>query len=331
MSILRFREMRRRLPCAWLLSLLGVLLFPSCRYTPPDLTDESMEQHERDSLAYLYTRHYTWNTNLELREDSISIAYLPVKEQYSFLHKGDKVVVAEFAVHPEDNVDTVWVKLAHSQEEQGWISEHELLRAFVPTDAISQTLYFFTHTRFPVYILLFGFVVAAALFLAVRAKRVPVSFFAYESLYPLSLCLLTAIVAACYKTMRHFYPDVWLHYYFNPTLSPFHVPFTLSLFLAGVWLILVVLLAVLDDLFRRLHPVEAMARLLALASGCILCYFFFLLTIPIYIGYLVLALFVWFFFKRLYGVLFLTRYRCGRCGHPLRAKGVCPRCGAMNE
>lgn len=327
----KYRSMRLSLVYALLLLLTGGPLFTACHYTRPDLEDEAMDPHTHDSLVYLYARHYTWNTNLELREDSISIAYLPVKERYCTLYKGDKVVVAEFAVHPEDSRDTVWVKLAHSQEEQGWISERELLRAFVPTDAISQTIYFFTHTRVPYYILFFGFVAAAACFMVVRRRRLPLGFFTDDSLYPLCLCLLVSLVATCYKTMQHFRPDLWLHFYFNPTLSPFHVPFVVSLFLANLWLFIVVLLATLDDLFRRLPPVEALSRLPALASGCILCYFFFLLTIPIYIGYAALALFVWVFLKRLYAALFLARYRCGRCGYRLRAKGVCPRCGAVNE
>lgn len=41
------------------------------------------------------------------------------------LYRGDRVVVAEFAIHPADSVDSVWVKLAHSQEVQGWLRESE--------------------------------------------------------------------------------------------------------------------------------------------------------------------------------------------------------------
>ena len=70
----------------------------------------------RDSLRYLYERHYTWDTNLELLDDSVTIACLPVKDCYNTLYRGDRVVVAEFAIHPADSVDSVWVKLAHSQE-----------------------------------------------------------------------------------------------------------------------------------------------------------------------------------------------------------------------
>lgn len=60
---------------------------------------------------------------------------------------------------------------------------------------------------------------------------------------------------------------------FNPTLSPFKVPLVLSAFLMGIWLFIVVLLAVLDDLFRQLSPAAAVFYLLGLASCCIFCYF----------------------------------------------------------
>ena len=152
-----------------------------------------------------------------------------------------------------------------------------------------------------------------------------------DSLYPLLLCLLMAFSATIYESMQVFVPDTWEHFYFNPTLSPFKVPFVLSVFLLSIWLFVVVLLAVLDDLFRQLTPAAAVFYLLGLASCCIFCYFFFILATSIYVGYLFLAAFVWVFLKRLHVSLAASRYRCGRCGQKLREKGVCPHCGAINE
>ena len=99
---------------------------------PQSFLPEEMPQKTKDSLNYLYERHYTWNTNLELTADSILLECLP---HQGYVHKslsGDRVVVAEFAVHPADSVDSVWVKLAHTQDEQGWIREVELKRSFCP-------------------------------------------------------------------------------------------------------------------------------------------------------------------------------------------------------
>ena len=76
------------------------------------------------------------------------------------------MVVAEFAIHPTDSVDSVWVKLAHSQEVQGWLREKDMIRAFVPTDSISQAIYLFSDTHASYFIVIFALFVAAWLYRA---------------------------------------------------------------------------------------------------------------------------------------------------------------------
>lgn len=83
------------------LSVVMVLL-ASCRYSLPDLPAEGMSRKTKDSLTYLSKYHYTWNTNLEVLDDSVRLEYLPLKDAYVNLYKGDRVVVAEFSVHPQD-------------------------------------------------------------------------------------------------------------------------------------------------------------------------------------------------------------------------------------
>lgn len=336
----RCREAGRdKHPLRSLRSLLFFMLYfscfialVSCHYPHPNLEDENLSKETRDSLTYLFERHYTWNANLEVLADSVNLACLPVKDCYNMLHRGDRVVVAEFAIHPADSVDSVWVKLAHSQEVQGWLRESEMLHAFIPTDSISQAIYLFSDTHASYFIIIFALFVAVWLFRAFRRKQLRMVYFNdIDSLYPLLLCLLMAFCATIYESIQVFAPETWRHFYFNPTLSPFKVPFVLSAFLMGIWLFVVVLLAVLDDLFRQLSPAAAVFYLLGLASCCIFCYFFFILATSIYVGYLFLAAFVWVFLKRLHVSLAASRYRCGRCGQKLREKGVCPHCGAINE
>ena len=96
-----------------------------------------MDQRARDSVAYLFDHHYTWNTNLVLQVDSVHLMALPLKESFSTLYEGDRVVVADLDVHPNDTVDSVWVKLAHSQEVQGWLRESEMKGAFVPAENLT--------------------------------------------------------------------------------------------------------------------------------------------------------------------------------------------------
>ena len=317
-----------------LLCVLWVFLFAlsSCHYTQPDWTNELLTKDARDSLKYLYERHYTWNANLLVRADSVRLETWPIKGRYDWLSKGDRVVVAEFAIQSADSVDSVWVKLAYSEQVQGWIHECDLIRDFVPDDSISEAIYLFSDTHLSYFIIIFALCVIVWLVRAYYRKQLQVVFFNdIDSLYPLLLCLLVAVSATVYESMQVFVPETWQHYYYNPTLSPFKVPFILALFLISLWLIVVVLLAVIDVLFRQLSIASAFSYLLGLASACIVCYFFFIWTTRIYVGYVFLAVFIIWFVYRVRCSLVQPRYRCGRCGGLLRQKGVCPYCGALNE
>lgn len=208
-----------------------IISLVSCRYSRPNLDDEGISDKTRDSLTYLYDRHYTLNTNMEVVQDSVVLACLPVKDCYNTLYRGDRVVVAEFAIHSADSVDSVWVKLAHSQEIQGWIGEREMMQAFVPTDSISQFIYLFSDTHASYFVIIFALFVGAWVFRLFRRKQLKIVYFNdIDSVYPLLLCLLMAFSATVYETMQVFVPETWEHFYFNPTLSPFKVPFILSVF-----------------------------------------------------------------------------------------------------
>lgn len=280
-------------------------------------------------------RPYPLETNLELVEDSMLLECLPVKDCYSMLYRGDRVVVAEVAVHPADSVDSVWVKLAHSQEVQGWVREEEMLHAFVPSDSISQAIFLFSRTHLGYFIAIWALCVALRLLhrhTRTRPRTMKAAATAEpEFFYPWLLCLLTACCATLYESMQLFTPELWQRYYFAPTLSPLDVPLLLALFLSGLWLMLVVGLATVEVAFSCFSPAEALYHLMGVASGCIVCYFFFMLATSVYVGYFFLFLFFWLFFYRLQRSLPVARYHCGRCGAPLRAKGKCPHCGALNR
>ena len=211
------------------------------------------------------------------------------------------------------------------------IREKELKKSFVSTDSISQAIHLFSDTHASYFIIIFALFVGVYLFRAFRRKQLQMVYFNdIDSVYPLFLCLLMAFSATIYESMQVFVPETWEHFYFNPTLSPFKVPFILSVFLLSIWLFLIVALAVLDDLFRQLTPAAAIFYLLGLMSCCIFCYFFFILMTHIYIGYLFLAFFMLVFAKKVHRNIGY-KYRCGRCGEKLKQKGVCPHCGAINE
>ena len=63
-------KFRTALCCSVVGLLLTLLFLSSCHYTRPDLTSEELSEKTKDSLNYLYDRHYTWNTNLEVTTDN---------------------------------------------------------------------------------------------------------------------------------------------------------------------------------------------------------------------------------------------------------------------
>jgi hypothetical protein len=313
--------------------LLGfMLVIIGCQYPAPNLKVKGMSQFSKDSLSYLYKYHYTWNTNFEVSADSFRLACLPIKGDSVTLHKGDRVVVADFAVHSTDSIDTLWVKVAHSEETQGWMRSRDVVSNFVPTDSVSQFIHFFSNTHVVYFVVILSLFIGAYLIRLILRKKINLIFFQdIDSLYPIFLCFLMAFSATLYETMQLFTPNTWQHFYFNPSLSPFHVPAILSIFLLGLLLFLIITVAVLDDIFRLLSPLSAFFYLLGLLASCVFCYFFFIIATKFYIGYLFLLIFFLVFCRRaIYGNR-TYHYRCGRCGQKLKTKGVCPHCGAINE
>lgn len=301
---------------------LGVLLLllttlVSCRYS----------ETEGEQSGFLVDK----NMNLELYTDSVLLELLPIKDTYVRLDKGMYVVVAELAIHPEDPIDSLWVKVAHSQDVQGWLRQSELAAAFIPTDSISAFIYLFSRKHTWYFIIFISHFIGFYLLRSYRKKQIHLFYIRdIDSMYPLIFCFLIAVGAVLYGSIQLFVPELWQHYFFNPTLSPFKTPPILSAFLAVLWLSVLILLAVLDDVFSQLSPSDAVFYLLGLFTASIFCYFFFILTTPFYVGYLFLLLF---------GILLLQKfrkantylYRCGSCSRKLKAKGICPHCGVLNK
>ncbi len=316
----------------WLLASLSfiVLFLWGCHYKNNVTIGSDSTQQEKDSLTFLSQRYYSINSNFELYADSMQIERLPIKDSFVSLRKGDRIVVAEFNIHPTDTIDSIWVKVAHNQEIQGWIREKELVESFVPTDSISEAIYIFSHTHVSYFLITFAICITLLIARAFYKKQLKVVYFNdIDSVYPILLCVLISFCAVLYESIQLFAPQTWQYFYFNPTLSPFKTPLILSLFLAGLWTSIIVLIAVIDESFKQLRPIPAIFYLLGVLSTCIFCYFFFMYTTNIYIGYLFFFVVAFLFFKRIYTSI-QYKYYCGYCGKKIQSKGVCPHCGKMN-
>ena len=156
--------------CVALCCSVVMVLLASCRYSLPDLPAEltknmeawrqASEKDERILNMNPYVKKYIKQEILKTSALGFDAA---LKDAYVNLYKGDRVVVAEFSVHPQDSVDSIWVKVAHSQEVQGWVRNKELVRSFVPTDSISQFIHLFSDTHASYFVFIFALFVGVYL------------------------------------------------------------------------------------------------------------------------------------------------------------------------
>lgn len=319
--------------------LFALLLLTSC-YNRGQLSPDAwnLTEQQLDSISFYTTHHYTQNYNFLVRADSMPIiAQLPAEAisdmpvDTLMVYKNEHLVVADITTVPADTIDSVWVKVARDQFTFGWIHERDMLNAVSPDDSISEFIDFFSDAHMLIFLGLLVVAVAAYVYKILIPRRVKlVHFNDIASFYPTLLCLLVAASAVLYSSIQMYEPEKWRHFYYHPTLNPYAVPYSLGLFLGSVWAILIVFIAVLDDVFRQLSFGEAMHYLLGLGATCAVVYMVFSISILYYVGYLLFVAYVvfalWRYFRRPH-----PRFQCGRCGALLYEKGPCFHCGAMNE
>ena len=302
--------------------MLGVLLLSSCYYQGEDAT------------------LYAVGDNFELSVDSLMLQSsqplhnLPIDttcEQLSVYFR-DPLVVAETLVIPEDSVDSVWVKLARDQFTMGWVHQRDFFESVVPDDPISQFIHLFSMRHLGYFAILFA-ISLLALFYQVFSRKQPHVFFLRDILspYPTALLITLAVSALLYAGIQHYVPETWVLYYYHPTLNPFGLPIILSLFLCSVWMLLVLALTTIGEVYRQLPIGESVLYLLSLLGCCILCYLLFTLAaLSPGASYILFALFALVLIIRHYRNS-RAKYLCGSCGERLQRLGRCPHCGAENR
>lgn len=317
--------------------LIAACLFLSCSYRHPDYTDTwDMTPSRRDSIEFVKTHHYTINFNFEVTGDSLVLLRQSPRDRdviydSCVVYKGDKLVVADINKVSGDAIDSIWIKVARDQETMGWTRESVLLKKVIPNDPISFFIHVFSNQHLVYFLCLLAVAISFYLYRAVRRNKLHIVHFNdINTFYPTLLCMLVAGAATLYASVQHFVPDTWVEFYFHPTLNPFGLPFVLSCFLLFVWLIIIVFLAVVDDVKRQLGWGGTFPYLLGLAGVCMVLYLFFTFFTLIYIGYVFLFLY-WCMALVWYNRHFGYRYLCGKCGQKLRKKGTCPHCGAYNN
>ena len=323
--------------------LVGVLfafLMSTCYNQPVDVQPVVMEYTEQqiDSLSFAHTHHYSHNYNFLVQADSLMLLLQMPEEAVSnfptdsfSIPKGDRLVVADIRILPNDSIDSVWVQLAHEEGMFGWVHEGEMLQQVVPDDPISQFISFFSNKHLLIFLVVFIVIIFVyGIRKLFKSHAYIVHFHDIDTFYPTLLALVVAASATFYSTIQMFAPETWEEFYFHPSLNPFSQPLLIALFLASVWAILITSMAAVDDTFRHLSFQDAVPYLLGLAGICAVNYIIFTITTMYYVGYLLLLVYVslalWRYFHRT-----RSKYICGNCGMLLKKKGRCPRCGAINE
>ena len=320
---------------------LAMLLFGSCyeHHTPVRRLPKNFKFTERvrDSLSFFQTHHYTNNYNFVVKADSlVLLKQLPEEEVAGMqtdsfcAYKNDHLVVSDIRMVPADSIDSVWVQLANDTSAFGWTHEKDMLPKVMPDDPISQFISAFSNSHVIIFlILVVVFGAAYMLWKIFKRKTYIVHFHDIQSFYPTLLCLIVSTSATFYATIQMFAPQLWVHFYFHPTLNPFGLPPVLGIFILTVWAILIVAIAAVDDVRHMLPFSDAILYLAGLAAVCAVDYIVFSVTTLYYIGYpLLVAYYVFALYRHLHS---RKRFICGNCGHRLKRKGRCPYCGAWNE
>jgi len=314
--------------------LLAALLLTGC-YNHGQQTPDAwnLTQQQIDSISFSTTHHYSQNYNFLVHTHSIPLAdnIPPLAFDTMYIVKGERVVVADIRIVPTDSIDSVWVKVARDQITQGWIRESQLLKGVSPDDPISQFIDIFSDSHLLIFLALcVGVGSFYAMRRLLRQKAYIIHFNDIDSVYPTILAVLVSLSATFYASIQMFGAESWRHYYFHPSLNPFALPWHLGCFVGSVWLIVIVAVAVVDDVRRLLSPTDMLLYLSGLGAVCSVCYVVFSILTLYYIGYLLLIAYIVFAFQR-YFYHARCPYHCGSCGSPLRDFGRCPHCGSINH
>ncbi len=293
----------------------------------------SLTRLQQDSIAFFEKHHYAQNYNFVVLSDSIAV-YVHQPDELPFdtltIRKDETIVVASFMHMPHDSIDSVWIKVAHDHRRQGWLRESVLLANTCPDNPLS----WFISLWQPI-ILPWGIVISVVVLLLclIARRRYPHLNIAYlhdiPSPYPSLLILLSAVAAVILSSACMFTPDAWRHFYFHPTLSPLTPPLLVGLFIALLWLIVIVVITTVDQALRHLSPIRATVYIASLAAACLTIFCLFRLDTELLVDYIANIPLCVPVIRR--GRQRTHLYRCGRCHHTIAHKGTCPHCGAINE
>lgn len=302
------------------LFIIALVLCSACYYPAEESTLYAVNDNfflAADSMR-LQTQEPLHNMPIDTLSDSIMLFY------------NDPLVVAQIVEIPEDSIDSVWVKVARDQFAQGWIHQSDFLASVVPDDPISEFIYLFSQRHLWFFLGLVFTVLIVLVVQKIRHSRFNMIFVRdISSFYPTMLTVSLSSSALLYASIQRLVPETWVLYYYHPTLNPFDLPLILGLFIASIWLLVVLVIATIDEVLALLPIPEAILYLFSLLGVCVVCYMVFSLPALGWFGYILYLIFsvalIWRYIK-----CFRARCLCGKCGAKMHGKGQCTRCKTRN-
>ncbi|MDY5687707.1 MAG: zinc ribbon domain-containing protein, partial [Bacteroidaceae bacterium] len=149
------------------------------------------------------------------------------------------------------------------------------------------------------------------------------------SVYPTLFMVVLGGAAVLYAHIQRFEPDMWVRFYFHPTLNPFSLPLMLGIFVLLFWLLLILFLAAVDEVFSQLSFAEALFYMSTLLGMSMCLYTLFTMAAFYWAGIILYFVFALVALIRFF-LYFRPRYLCGRCGSKMHSLGTCSHCGAHN-
>ncbi|MBR1667499.1 MAG: hypothetical protein IJ693_04370 [Bacteroidaceae bacterium] len=289
--------------------------------TVEDTTLLSLTPHQVDSLVFRLTHHYSENFNFLVKTDSLTL--IPREGDLitdtCYVYDGDVIAVAAIKNVPGDSIDSIWVKVASSQFNMGWIPEQELLRGTTPDDTISEMLDALSSSR-AIWMSALVAIGIIALFLGRKKnvnkkefllKELPHTFgyFLSEmtSIYPPLFLALVAVMASLYASVQNFVPEFWQEYYFHPTLNPLVLPPLMAALVVAMWMVIITFLALIDEVYHHFYFLPGITYLAKITGIAMLVYLIISWTTLFYAGYLLLAVLIAYLTKIIVKNLMVTQ------------------------
>lgn len=276
-----------------LISLLALLLLSSCKHS------------ERAQ-----SRYYGESYNFIVDVDSMQLLrFLPSEastfQDTVYVYENDRVAIADILTSDslEITSDTSWVQLMRDATTFGWIEEMSMREQVVPADPISQGIKGFADNHLLVFLIFITAIVATYWLRKSYKMKVPIVHLNdIPSAYPAVLCMFMAVNATIYATIQLYYQESWQHFYYHPTLNPLAEHGVIAFFLLLVWVIIIMAVACVSEVFRLLKPLEATLYLLGLIAVCAIDYIIFSQLTLCYIGYPLLLAYLYFAIRGIKGI-----------------------------